>query len=99
MRRALRIGGTILFTGLAVGYLVWKIDLGKTAEPYWITWLMTWSCAWSQGMSFPLCQMLAVGWMVMLAPNMRKLKYTVARVGLVCAARGMESTSMPGLGT
>jgi uncharacterized protein (TIRG00374 family) len=32
MRRALRIGGTILFTGLAVGYLIWKIDLGKTAD-------------------------------------------------------------------
>ena len=32
MRRALRIGGTVLFTGLAVGYLVWKIDLGKTAD-------------------------------------------------------------------
>jgi uncharacterized protein (TIRG00374 family) len=32
MRRALRIGGTLLFTGLAVGYLVWKIDLGKTAD-------------------------------------------------------------------
>ncbi len=32
MKRTLRIGGTIVFTGLAVGYLVWKIDLGKTAH-------------------------------------------------------------------
>ena len=32
MRRSLRTGGTVLFTGLAVGYLVWKIDLGKTAD-------------------------------------------------------------------
>ncbi len=32
MRRAVRIGATIAFTGLAVGYLVWKIDLGKTAD-------------------------------------------------------------------
>jgi glycosyltransferase 2 family protein len=32
MRRALRIVGTLVFTGLAVGYLVWKIDLGKTAD-------------------------------------------------------------------
>ncbi len=32
MRRALRIGGTLVFTGLAVGYLFWKIDLSKTAD-------------------------------------------------------------------
>jgi uncharacterized protein (TIRG00374 family) len=32
MRRGLRIGGTIVFTGLAVAYLVWKIDLGKTVD-------------------------------------------------------------------
>ena len=32
MKRSLRVGGTIVFTGLAVGYLVWKIDLGKTAD-------------------------------------------------------------------
>ena len=32
MKRTLRIGGTVLFTGLAVGYLGWKIDLGKTAD-------------------------------------------------------------------
>jgi uncharacterized protein (TIRG00374 family) len=32
MRRGLRIGGTVIFTGLAVGYLVWKIDLGQTVD-------------------------------------------------------------------
>lgn len=32
MRRAARIGATVLFTGLAVGYLAWKIDLRKTAD-------------------------------------------------------------------
>ena len=31
-RRQLRIVGTIVFTGLAVAYLVWKIDLGKTLD-------------------------------------------------------------------
>src|ERR1700733_10493144 len=30
---------------------------------------MTWMLAWSQGMSFPLCQMLAVGWIGMCAPK------------------------------
>ena len=40
-RRLLRIGATIAFTGLAVGYLVWKIDLHQTwatledANPWW----------------------------------------------------------------
>jgi uncharacterized protein (TIRG00374 family) len=39
--RWLRIGATVLFTGLAVAYLLWKIDLGKTvdvlaeASPWW----------------------------------------------------------------
>jgi glycosyltransferase 2 family protein len=32
MRRLLRPLATILFTGLATGYLVWKIDLGTTAD-------------------------------------------------------------------
>ena len=32
MKRTLRIAGTVVFTSLAVAYLVWKIDLGKTAD-------------------------------------------------------------------
>ena len=41
MRRPVRIGLTLLFTGLALGYLVWKVDLGTTidtlldADPWW----------------------------------------------------------------
>jgi uncharacterized protein (TIRG00374 family) len=41
MKRPLRIGLTLLFTGLAVAYLVWKIDLHETidtlldADPWW----------------------------------------------------------------
>ena len=41
MRRLVRVVATLLFTGLAVAYLVWKIDLGKTldvlrdADPGW----------------------------------------------------------------
>jgi hypothetical protein len=41
MRRSLRIALTLLFTGLAVTYLVWKIDLHTTvdiivdADPWW----------------------------------------------------------------
>jgi uncharacterized protein (TIRG00374 family) len=31
-RRQLRIVGTVVFTGLAIAYLVWKIDLGKTFD-------------------------------------------------------------------
>jgi hypothetical protein len=31
-RKALRVLATLLFTGLAVAYLLWKIDLGKTAD-------------------------------------------------------------------
>ena len=31
-RRGLRIVGTLVFTGLATAYLIWKIDLGKTAD-------------------------------------------------------------------
>ena len=31
-KRTLRIVGTLVFTGLAVAYLVWKIDLGKTID-------------------------------------------------------------------
>ena len=32
MRRTTRIVGTLVLTGLAVGYLVWKIDLGTTLD-------------------------------------------------------------------
>ncbi len=32
MNRALRVVATLIFTALAVGYLVWKIDLGTTAD-------------------------------------------------------------------
>ena len=41
MRRPLRIVLTLVLTGLALGYLVWKVDLGKTvdtlldANPWW----------------------------------------------------------------
>ena len=41
MRRLLRPLATILFTGLAIAYLVWKVDLGTTADvlrdanPWW----------------------------------------------------------------
>ena len=31
-KRTLRVVGTLVFTGLAVAYLVWKIDLGKTID-------------------------------------------------------------------
>jgi uncharacterized protein (TIRG00374 family) len=32
MKRLVRVVATLVFTGLAVAYLVWKIDLGKTAD-------------------------------------------------------------------
>ena len=32
MKRSLRVFATLLLTGLAVAYLVWKIDVGKTAD-------------------------------------------------------------------
>jgi hypothetical protein len=32
MNRSLRVLGTLVLTGLAVAYLVWKIDVGRTAE-------------------------------------------------------------------
>jgi hypothetical protein len=41
MRRSYRIAATAVVTGLALGYLVWKIDLGQTidvlldADPWW----------------------------------------------------------------
>ncbi len=41
MRRLVRVSATLVFTGLAVAYLVWKINLGKTldvlrdADPAW----------------------------------------------------------------
>ena len=41
MNRPLRVVATLLLTGLAVAYLVWKIDLGETADvladasPWW----------------------------------------------------------------
>ena len=41
MNKPLRIGLTLLLTGLALAYLVWKIDLGETvdtlldASPWW----------------------------------------------------------------
>src|SRR4029077_13573331 len=31
-RKAVRVFATLVFTGLAVAYLLWKIDLGKTAD-------------------------------------------------------------------
>jgi uncharacterized protein (TIRG00374 family) len=31
-KKTLRVVGTLVFTGLAVAYLVWKIDLGKTID-------------------------------------------------------------------
>ena len=31
-RKAVRVVATLVFTGLAVAYLLWKIDLGKTAD-------------------------------------------------------------------
>ena len=42
MRRAIRVVATLVFTGLAVAYLLWKIDLSRTAdvladtEPAWL---------------------------------------------------------------
>ena len=41
MTRSTRIALTLVFTGLAIGYLVWKVDLGETvdtlldANPWW----------------------------------------------------------------
>ena len=41
MKRSVRVGLTLLLTGLALGYLVWKVDLRKTldvlldANPWW----------------------------------------------------------------
>jgi uncharacterized protein (TIRG00374 family) len=41
MKRPLRVAATLLLTGLAVAYLVWKIDVGETADvlagasPWW----------------------------------------------------------------
>jgi len=41
MRRSVRVSATLLFTGLAIAYLVWKIDIRETAEvvadanPWW----------------------------------------------------------------
>jgi glycosyltransferase 2 family protein len=41
MKRAARIAGVVLFTGLATAYILWKIDLGRTAgtlrdaSPWW----------------------------------------------------------------
>ena len=32
MRRAIRIGATLVITGLCTAYLVWKIDVGKTLD-------------------------------------------------------------------
>jgi uncharacterized protein (TIRG00374 family) len=32
MRRLLRVGGTLVVTGLAIAYLLWKIDLGRTGH-------------------------------------------------------------------
>ena len=32
MRRALRVGATLVVTGLCTAYVVWKIDLGATAD-------------------------------------------------------------------
>ena len=37
MRRLLRPLATILFTGLAIAYLVWKVDLGTTAEDAFVS--------------------------------------------------------------
>ncbi|RDI74253.1 Lysylphosphatidylglycerol synthetase/glycosyltransferase AglD [Gaiella occulta] len=40
-RRAIRVAATVAFTALAAGYILWKIDLGKTADtlasanPWW----------------------------------------------------------------
>ena len=32
MKRSTRIGLTLLLTGLALAYLVWKVDLGTTID-------------------------------------------------------------------
>ncbi|HUH15707.1 MAG TPA: lysylphosphatidylglycerol synthase transmembrane domain-containing protein [Gaiellaceae bacterium] len=32
MSRAVRVGGTLVLTGLALAYLLWKVDVGRTAE-------------------------------------------------------------------
>jgi len=32
MSRSLRVGGTLVLTGLALAYLLWKVDVGRTAE-------------------------------------------------------------------
>lgn len=32
MRRTLRIAGTLVLTGLALGYILWQIDVGKTLD-------------------------------------------------------------------
>ena len=47
MNKPLRIGLTLLLTGLALAYLVWKIDLGQTvdtlldASPWWFALSVT----------------------------------------------------------
>jgi len=57
-RRALRIAGTLAVTGLAVAYLVWKVDVGEAvdtladANPWWfllaaaIMLVTVWPMAW-----------------------------------------------------
>src|SRR5215213_1786018 len=32
MRRLLRVSGTLIITGLCVGYLLWKVDLSQTLD-------------------------------------------------------------------
>ncbi len=65
MRRAIRVVATVVFTGLALAYLAWKIDVGRTvdvlldASPWWF--------ALSAGIMIGTALPMALRWQWMMA--------------------------------
>ena len=56
MKRAVRVSATVLFTGLAVAYILWKIDLRTTGEVLLDAdlWWFALSCAIMIGTALPM---------------------------------------------
>ena len=87
MKRSVRIALTLLFTGLAVAYLVWKIDLHQTIET--IVHASPWWFAFAVGIMIGTALPMALRWQwLMRAQSMHERYAWLTRAYLVSYTAG-----------
>ncbi len=87
MKRSVRIALTLLFTGLAVAYLVWKIDLHQTIET--IVHADPWWFAFAVGIMIGTALPMALRWQwLMRAQSMHERYAWLTRAYLVSYTAG-----------